>query len=193
MPKFGLNQQVSATKNAQRFKLRGAQLLLKGLTLMSTIDLTPLYRTVVGFDRMANMIDSASRLDAAQGYPPYNIERVADDEFAIEIAVAGFSDDDLEIETKDGLLTIAGRKAQNDEAPQREFLHRGIAERGFLRRFQLADHVIVTGATLQNGLLRVDLVREVPEAKKPKKIAISKAGAKPSKPKLIDSKDVSAA
>ncbi|MEM6555542.1 MAG: Hsp20 family protein [Pseudomonadota bacterium] len=153
---------------------------------MSTIDLTPLYRTMVGFDRMANMIDSAARLDGAQGYPPYNIERVADDAFAIEIAVAGFGEEDLDIETKDGLLTVAGRKAPaDDDAPEREFLHRGIAERGFLRRFQLADHVIVTGADLRNGLLRIELLRELPEAKKPRKIEIG-APTKGAKPKLIE-------
>lgn len=153
---------------------------------MSTIDLTPLYRTMVGFDRMANMIDSAARLDGAQGYPPYNIERVADDEFAIEIAVAGFGEEDLDIETKDGLLTVAGRKAPAaEDTPEREFLHRGIAERGFLRRFQLADHVIVTGAELRNGLLRIELLRELPEAKKPRKIEIG-APTQGTKPKLIE-------
>ena len=154
---------------------------------MSTIDLTPLYRTMVGFDRMANMIDSAARLDGAQGYPPYNIERVADDEFAIEIAVAGFGEEALDIEPKDGLLTVAGRKTPAEDAPEREFLHRGIAERGFLRRFQLADHVIVTGAELRNVLLRVELVRELPEAKKPRKIEIG-APTKGTKPKLIEGK-----
>ena len=154
---------------------------------MSTIDLTPLYRTMVGFDRMANMIDSAARLDGAQGYPPYNIERVADDEFAIEIAVAGFGEEDLDIETKDGLLTVAGRKTPPaEDAIEREFLHRGIAERGFLRRFQLADHVIVTSAALKNGLLRIELVRELPEAKKPRKIEIG--APKKGKPKLIEGK-----
>ncbi|MEO1642741.1 MAG: Hsp20 family protein [Pseudomonadota bacterium] len=152
---------------------------------MSTIDLTPLYRTMVGFDRMANMIDNAARLDGAQGYPPYNIERVADDEFAIEIAVAGFGEEDLDIETKDGLLTVAGRKAPAEDGEEREFLHRGIAERGFLRRFQLADHVIVTGAELRNGLLRIDLLRELPEAKKPRKIEIG-APKTGTKPKLIE-------
>jgi len=153
---------------------------------MSTIDLTPLYRTMVGFDRMANMIDSAARLDGAQGYPPYNIERVADDAFAIEIAVAGFGEDDLDIETKDGLLTVAGRKTPPaEDTPEREFLHRGIAERGFLRRFQLADHVIVTGADLRNGLLRIELLRELPEAKKPRKIEIG-APTQGTKPKLIE-------
>ncbi len=152
---------------------------------MNTIDLTPLYRTMVGFDRLATMIDSAARLDGAQGYPPYNIERISDDGFRIELAVAGFAEADLDIETKEGLLTITGKKAeaQNDDQPEREFLHRGIAERGFVRRFQLADHVIVTGASLENGLLRVDLVRELPEAKKPRKIAIGEPVG--SKPKLI--------
>lgn len=159
---------------------------------MSTIDLTPLYRTMVGFDRMANMIDSAARLDGTQGYPPYNIERVADDEFAIEIAVAGFGEEDLDIETKDGLLTVAGRKAPAEDGDDREFLHRGIAERGFLRRFQLADHVIVTGADLRNGLLRIDLLRELPEAKKPRKIEIG-APKQGTKPKLIEGKNADAA
>ena len=153
---------------------------------MNTIDLTPLYRTMVGFDRMANMIDSAARLDGAQSYPPYNIERVGENEFAIEVAVAGFGEDDLEIEINDGLLTIAGRKSE-EEAVERQFLHRGIAQRGFLRRFQLADHVIVTGADLSHGLLRVELRRELPEAKKPRKIEIG--GVKPKKaksPKVIE-------
>lgn len=161
---------------------------------MSTIDLTPLYRTMVGFDRMANMIDSASRLDGTQGYPPYNIERVAEDEFAIEIAVAGFGEDDLEIETNDGLLTVAGRHApRDDDAPERQFLHRGIAERGFLRRFQLADHVIVTAAELKNGLLRIELVRELPEAKKPRKIEIGGKTIRRAKPKVIEGKKADAA
>ena len=149
---------------------------------------------MVGFDRMANMIDSASRLDGTQGYPPYNIERVGEDEFAIEIAVAGFGEDDLDIEIKDGLLTVAGRHTQADaDADERKFLHRGIAERGFLRRFQLADHVIVTGADLRNGLLRIDLVREIPEAKKARKIAIGETEPKRAKPKVIEGKKASAA
>ncbi|MEO0981524.1 MAG: Hsp20 family protein [Pseudomonadota bacterium] len=162
---------------------------------MNTIDLTPLYRTMVGFDRMANMIDKAARLDGAQGYPPYNIERVSEDAFRIELAVAGFADDDLDIETAEGVLTITGKKAQaesDEDVVEREFLHRGIAERGFVRRFQLADHVIVTGAALQHGLLRIDLEREIPEAKKPRKIAIG--NAKSAKPKLIrDAKNGEAA
>ena len=139
---------------------------------MSNIDLTPLYRTVVGFDRLASMIDQASRLDGSQGYPPYNIERVDDNAFAIEIAVAGFTEDDLEIETKEGLLTVSGKTQATEDGEKREFLHRGIAERSFIRRFQLADHVVVKGAELQNGMLRVELERQLPEAMKPRKIAI---------------------
>lgn len=156
-------------------------------------DLTPLYRTMVGFDRLANMIDTASRLDGAQGYPPYNIERLAEDAFSIELAVAGFSEEDLDIETKDGLLTVTGRHEKSESATERAYLHRGIAERGFIRRFQLADHVIVTGAELKNGLLRVELVRELPEAKKPRKIAIGSAKKPRAKPKVIEGKKGEAA
>ena len=154
---------------------------------MSNIDLTPLYRTVVGFDRLAGMIDQASRLDGSQGYPPYNIERVDENAFAIEIAVAGFTEDDLEIETKEGLLTVAGKRGENEDG--RNYLHRGIAQRSFIRRYQLADHVIVTGANLQHGVLRIDLIRELPEEKKPRKIEIG-APAK-SEPKLIGKKSAS--
>lgn len=146
---------------------------------MNTIDLTPLYRTMVGFDRLAGMIDQASRLDGAQGYPPYNIEKVDENAFAIEIAVAGFTQADLEIETKEGQLTVAARKAETEAGDDRNFLHRGIAQRSFIRRFQLADHVIVTGAALDHGILRIDLVREIPEEKKPRKIEISSAAAAP--------------
>ena len=156
---------------------------------MSNIDLTPLYRTVVGFDRLAGMIDQASRLDGSQGYPPYNIERVDDNAFAIEIAVAGFTEDDLEIETKEGLLTVAGKRGENEDGEGRNYLHRGIAQRSFIRRYQLADHVIVTGANLQHGVLRIDLIRELPEEKKPRKIEIG-APAK-SEPKLIGKKSAS--
>ncbi len=159
---------------------------------MSMIDLTPLYRTMVGFDRMASMIDSAARLDGAQGYPPYNIERIGDDDFAIEIAVAGFGIEDLDIETKDDVLTVAGRKPSSEDSETRDFLHRGIAERGFLRRFQLADHVIVTGAALRNGLLRIELFRELPETKKPRKIQIDHDTPKGGSPRLLG-KDQSAA
>lgn len=153
---------------------------------MSNIDLTPLYRTMVGFDRMANMIDQAARLDGSQGYPPYNIERVDENAFAIEIAVAGFTEDDLDIETKEGLLTVAGKKTETEDANGRNFLHRGIAQRSFIRRFQLADHILVTGAHLSHGMLRIDLVRELPEEKKARKIEIGAPAA--SEPKLIGKK-----
>ncbi|WP_291078682.1 Hsp20 family protein [Hyphomonas sp.] len=153
---------------------------------MSNIDLTPLYRTVVGFDRLASMIDQASRLDGSQGYPPYNIERVDDNAFAIEIAVAGFTEDDLDIETKEGLLTVAGKRGESEDGEGRNYLHRGIAQRSFIRRYQLADHVIVTGANLQHGVLRIDLVRELPEEKKPRKIEIGAPAQ--TEPKLIGKK-----
>ena len=156
---------------------------------MSNIDLTPLYRTVVGFDRLASMIDQASRLDGSQGYPPYNIERVDDNAFAIEIAVAGFTEDDLEIETKEGLLTVAGKRGENEDGEGRNYLHLGIAQRSFIRRYQLADHVIVTGANLQHGVLRIDLVRELPEEKKPRKIEIGAPAQ--TEPKLIGKKSAS--
>ena len=156
---------------------------------MSNIDLTPLYRTVVGFDRLASMIDQASRLDGSQGYPPYNIERVDDNAFAIEVAVAGFTEDDLEIETKEGLLTVAGKRGENEDGEGRNYLHRGIAQRSFIRRYQLADHVIVTGANLQHGVLRIDLVRELPEEKKPRKIEIGAPAQ--TEPKLIGKKSAS--
>ncbi len=139
---------------------------------MQTIDLSPIYRTMVGFDRVANMLDSASRLDGSQGYPPYNIEKIGDNDFRIELAVAGFSEDTLDIETKEGLLTVTGKTGATEDGEKREFLHRGIAERSFIRRFQLADHVIVKGAELRNGLLRIELQRQLPEAMKPRKIAI---------------------
>lgn len=140
---------------------------------MSNFDFSPLYRTVVGFDRLASLIDTATRLDGAQGYPPYNIEQSADDEnaYAIELAVAGFGEGELDIEVKEGQLTVVGKKESVDEA-KRRVVHRGIAERGFIRRFQLADHVVVSGADLRNGLLRIELRREIPEAMKPRKIAI---------------------
>lgn len=153
---------------------------------MSNLDLSPLYRTMVGFDRLANMIDTAHRLDGAQGYPPYNIERTSENSFAIEVAVAGFSEDDLDIELKEGVLTVAGKKSTPEDGGDREFIHRGIAERGFIRRFQLADHVKVRGADLELGLLKISLERELPEAMKPRKIAIGGGGEAPTQPKVIE-------
>ncbi|GGE46218.1 heat-shock protein IbpA [Marinicauda pacifica] len=148
---------------------------------MRTVDFSPLYRTIVGFDRLANMMDTASKLEGGSGYPPYNIEQTDENEFRIELAVAGFSEDDLELEVQENVLTVAGKRDRADEDTSRTFLHRGIAERGFERRFHLADHVQVRDAELKHGMLTVRLEREVPEAKKPRQIAIngqSKSGAK---------------
>ncbi|MBC7769713.1 MAG: Hsp20 family protein [Phycisphaerales bacterium] len=141
---------------------------------MATNELNPLYRTLVGFDRIASLMDQAARLDAAPGYPPFNVEQIGEDEFRIELAVAGFSEDDLTIEFKQNALLVTG---QRKPAEQRTYLHRGIAERGFERRFGLADHVRVAGAKLEHGLLTIDLVRELPDVLKPRKIAISTAAA----------------
>ncbi len=142
---------------------------------MRTIDFSPLYRSAVGFDRLAALLDAAAAQDSAQGYPPYNIERTAEDAYRIEIAVAGFRPEELSIEVKENLLTVQGRKTANDEP--RRFLHRGLAERNFERRFQLADYVVVTDASLNDGLLAISLKRELPEALKPRRIEISTASA----------------
>ncbi|MFL5297015.1 MAG: Hsp20 family protein [Phenylobacterium sp.] len=137
---------------------------------MRTIDFSPLYRSVVGFDRLADLLDSATA-DSAAGYPPYNIERTDENTYRVEIAVAGFRPDELDIQVKENLLTVTGRKSANDE--QRTFLHRGLAERNFERRFQLADYVVVTDAKLADGLLSISLQRELPEALKPRRIEIN--------------------
>ena len=136
---------------------------------MRTIDFSPLYRSVVGFDRLADLLDSATA-EATTGYPPYNIERLDENAYRIEIAVAGFRPEELDIEVKENLLTVTGRKTANDEA--RTFLHRGLAERNFERKFQLADFVVVTEANLADGLLQIALKRELPEALKPRRIEI---------------------
>ena len=141
---------------------------------MRTLDFSPLYRSVVGFDRLADLLDAANS-ETANGYPPYNIERTDDNAYRIDIAVAGFKPDELSIEVKENLLTVQGRKVANDEA--RRYLHRGLAERNFERRFQLADYVLVSDAQLSDGLLSVSLRRELPEALKPRKIEISTAKA----------------
>jgi molecular chaperone IbpA len=151
---------------------------------MQPKDLSPLYRTLVGFDRISSLMDQAMRLDAAPGYPPFNIEHVGDDDYRIELAVAGFAQDELSIDFKENTLLVTGRKPPVEEA--RRFLHRGIAERSFERRFQLADYVRVEGADLANGVLTVHLKRELPEALKPRKIAIGSANAAGKKPKAID-------
>lgn len=138
---------------------------------MRTMDLSPLYRSMIGFDRLASLIDAASRAEGSDAYPPFNIQEIGEDAYRVEIAVAGFAEDELSVEVKENALTIAGRKDDADEEGRR-FLHRGIAARAFERRFQLADHVVVTGAKLENGLLSIELQREIPEAKKPRRIAI---------------------
>lgn len=143
---------------------------------MRHYDLSPLYRSTVGFDRLFNMLDQVSGSEAAAGYPPYNIERISEHAYRISVAVAGFAEADLSIETRENTLTLRGsREGKSDEnGAQREILHQGIAARAFERRFQLADHVQVVGATLENGLLHVDLVREIPEAAKPRRIPIGR-------------------
>jgi molecular chaperone IbpA len=151
---------------------------------MASNELNPLYRTLVGFDRIATLMDQAARLDAAPGYPPFNVEQIGDDDFRIELAVAGFSEDDLSIEFKQNSLLVTGQRKPSEA--QRNFLHRGIAERSFERRFGLADHVRVSGAKLENGLLTIDLVRELPELLKPRKIEIGSATGAKSKPKVVD-------
>ncbi len=149
---------------------------------MRTIDFSPLYRSVVGFDRLAAQLDAAATQTSAAGYPPYNIERTDENAYRIEIAVAGFRPDELTIEVKENLLTVTGSKAANDDG--RKFLHRGLAERNFERRFQLADYVLVTDANLADGLLSISLKRELPEALKPRTIAISTTSeAAPALPK----------
>ena len=140
---------------------------------MRTIDFAPLYRSAVGFDRLAALLDQAAAQESSAGYPPYNIERTDENAYRVEIAVAGFRPEELNIEVKEHLLTVTGRKAANDDA--RKFLHRGLAERNFERRFQLADYVVVTDAALDNGLLSISLKRELPEALKPRTISISTA------------------
>ena len=145
---------------------------------MRQYDLSPLYRSTVGFDRLFTIMDQMSNADAVSGYPPYNIERTGEHEYQVTVAVAGFAEGDLFIESRENTLSIRGSKdgqPSNGEAPsdtRREVLHQGIAARAFERRFQLADHVQVVGASLEHGLLHVDLVREIPEGQKPRRIHI---------------------
>jgi molecular chaperone IbpA len=135
---------------------------------MRSFDFSPLFRSTVGFDRMFDMLDQVA--DTSQGYPPYNIERTSDNQYRITVAVAGFGEKDLNVEVRDGVLSVAGKREDGDK---QSYLHHGIAGRAFERRFQLAEHVEVKGAKLENGLLHVDLERIVPEEKKPRRIAIN--------------------
>ena len=144
---------------------------------MRTFDLAPFYRSTIGFDRLFSLLDQVTG-DAAPGYPPYNIERTGDDAYRISVAVAGFADSELNLTQKENELLVTGKAAPSAEA-EKEFLYRGIAGRDFERRFQLADHVKVTGAKLANGLLTIELQREIPEEKKPRAIEIQAEANKP--------------
>tara|TARA_Y100000816_G_scaffold91989_1_gene63575 strand:- start:2055 stop:2534 length:480 start_codon:yes stop_codon:yes gene_type:complete len=150
--------------------LRKINMLLKGgYDMMHTFDLTPLYRTSIGFDRLAQMLDTIN-VDVPAGYPPYNIEKLEDNKYGISMAVSGFDESDLNIDVKENILSVKGDISKNDE---KEYLHKGIATRNFERSFRLADYVEVESASLSNGLLNIILVRELPEAMKPRKIEIS--------------------
>jgi len=150
---------------------------------MLNYDLSPFYRSTIGFDRLLTLLDKASGADNGQTYPPYNIERTGENNYRITLAVAGFGENELTVETKEGVLTVRGAKEtqQKGENEKREMLYQGIAARAFERRFHLADHVSAVKATVENGLLHVELVREVPEAQKPRTISIQT-----SSPKTID-------
>ena len=151
---------------------------------MRTVDFTPLFRSTVGFDRMQRMLDSMARVDEqAFSYPPYNIEVHGEDAYRITMAVAGFGEDDLDVTVKENRLLVSGKSRAEEEGTS--FLHRGIAGRSFERWFELADHIKVKSASLDNGLLRIDLVREVPEEQKPRKISI---GVSADGPKAIEGK-----
>ncbi|WP_439574649.1 Hsp20 family protein [Phreatobacter sp.] len=152
---------------------------------MRTFDLAPLYRSTVGFDRLFSLLDQASGHDGpTTSYPPYNIEKTGENAYRISVAVAGFADRDLSIEVKEQSLTIRGEKVAGEGEAKPEFLHQGIAARAFERRFQLADYVFVKGAALDHGLLHVDLVREIPEAMKPRTIQITATGG--TNPRVIE-------
>ncbi|QJP16729.1 Hsp20 family protein [Starkeya sp. ORNL1] len=145
---------------------------------MRSFDLSPLYRSTVGFDRLFSLLDQVGGVDVANTYPPYNIERTGENAYRITVAVAGFTEPELGIEVKENTLSIRGEKQAQDSAKSSDVLYQGIAARAFERRFQLADHVEVRGASLENGLLHVDLVREIPETLKPRTIPINGGTAK---------------
>lgn len=146
---------------------------------MRTYDLSPLYRNTVGFDRLFSLLDSAGNVETAPTYPPYNIERTGENAYRVTVAVAGFTPEELAIEVKENTLSLRGEKAASETGDSAQVLYRGIAARAFERRFQLADHVEVKGAALENGLLHVDLVRNIPEAKKPRLIPITTSSSAP--------------
>jgi molecular chaperone IbpA len=145
---------------------------------MDRFDFSPLFRSTIGFDRLARLVDTATRVDStALSYPPYNIEKTGEDSYRLTMAVAGFSRDELDLTVQENTLVISGKAQGEDETGR--YLHRGIARRAFERRFSLADHIKVTGASLDNGLLHVDLVREIPEAAKPRQIKIGEGAPQP--------------
>jgi molecular chaperone IbpA len=140
--------------------------------IMRTVDLSPLYRSFIGFDHLASLMDAAARTDKQPSFPPYNIEALDKDKYRITMAVAGFSEDELTLQSENNTLVVSGTKAGKEQNDERKFIHQGIAERNFERKFQLGDHVKVLSADLANGLLSIDLEREIPEALKPRKIEI---------------------
>jgi molecular chaperone IbpA len=153
---------------------------------MRNFDFAPLYRATVGFDRIADLLDRVSTTDVTQpSYPPYNIEKTDENAYRISVAVAGFTPDELSVEVKEASLIIAARKS--DDANSGQYLHRGIATRAFERRFALADHMRVTGASHENGMLHIELVREMPEALKPRRIQIARATGKVAQPQIENS------
>jgi molecular chaperone IbpA len=153
--------------------------------VMDRFDFSPLFRSTIGFDRLARLVDSATRVDStALSYPPYNIETTGENSYRLTMAVAGFAPDELDITVHENTLIVTGKAKQEDENGR--YLHRGIARRAFERRFSLADHIKVQGASLDNGLLHVDLVREVPEAMKPRTIAIN--AGEPTRPQVVEQK-----
>ncbi|MBB4631477.1 Hsp20 family protein [Sphingosinicella soli] len=145
---------------------------------MRTFDLSPLLRSSIGFENLSRLAEFAARGDEGGGYPPYNIEKTGENAYRIAMAVAGFAEDELDITVQENTLTVIGKSAETD-GEGREFIHRGIAKRAFERRFQLADIIKVTGASYANGLLNIDLVREIPEAKKPRKVVIGADDSQP--------------
>ncbi|RPH94942.1 MAG: heat-shock protein [Lysobacterales bacterium] len=143
---------------------------------MTTFDFSPLFRTTVGYDRLASLLNSATRLEPSAGFPPYNIQKAGEDHYRITMAVAGFSQDELSITSENNRLVVSGEKPEEQESEDNAYLYRGIATRSFERRFNLAEHVRVKGARLDNGLLHIELEREIPEAMKPRSIEIKATG-----------------
>jgi molecular chaperone IbpA len=170
-----------------RRELINTDIASKEDSVMTTFDLSPLFRTSVGFDRLARMLNTEARMDQGGAFPPYNIKSSGEDRYSITMAVAGFSENDLEITTEHNKLIVSGNISEEQEDKEETFLYRGIATRSFERRFNLADHVRVTGARLDNGLLHIELEREIPEAMKPKSIEIESGS------RLIENKKKQAA